>query len=249
MRTSGPVRTYSRPAADHAPGKSPEFVRAIEDVSRGIRNPVAKLRFIRLALARYQRRSRLVEMLPWEPVRRRLYHWLGLEELRYLLGANSLGASVPIDKTTRASLFASRMAHAGLAIAALSGLSLVGAGIYQLWRTAPAPASAAAPAPAEAVMAPAQTAPVARAGVLPAGVWLVEQGPAFEQYSNGLRIETTFATPGEPRALPHPHRGRRARAGHPDQADRAPLPHVRERHLAARPRRTTRTCATARAAC
>ena len=193
MRTSGPVRTYSRPAADHAPGKSPEFVRAIEDVSRGIRNPVAKLRFIRLALARYQRRSRLVEMLPWEPVRRRLYHWLGLEELRYLLSANSLGASVPIDKTTRASLFASRMAHAGLAIAALSGLSLVGAGVYQLWRTAPAPASAAAPAPAEAVMAPAQTAPVARAGVLPAGVWLVEQGPAFEQYSNGLRIETTFA--------------------------------------------------------
>jgi N-acetyl-anhydromuramyl-L-alanine amidase AmpD len=37
--------------------------------------------------------------------------------------------------------------------------------------------------------------------VLPAGVWLVEQGAAYEQYSNGLRIETTYATTGEPRAF------------------------------------------------
>jgi N-acetyl-anhydromuramyl-L-alanine amidase AmpD len=201
VRTSGPVRTYSRPAPDPAPGKSPEFVRAIEDVSRGIRNPVAKLRFIRLALARYQRRSRLVEMLPWEPLRRRLFHWLGLEELRYLLGANSLGASVPIDAATRASLFASRMAHAGVAIAALSGLSLLGAGVYQLWRTAPAPAAAAAPLAAPRSITTEQTAPVAKAGVLPAGVWLVEQSEAYEQYSNGLRIETSFATTGEARAF------------------------------------------------
>lgn len=186
------------------PGKSPEFVRAIEDVSRGIRNPVAKLRFIRLALARYQRRSRLVAMLPWEPLRRRLFHWLGLEELRYLLNANSLGAAVPIDPTTRASLVASRLAHAGLAIAALSGLSLVGAGVYQIGRTAPTPAAAAAPAAVEraaAAAAPEPTAPVAKAGVLPAGVWLVEQGPAYEQYSNGLRIETTYQTTGEPRSF------------------------------------------------
>jgi N-acetyl-anhydromuramyl-L-alanine amidase AmpD len=168
-------------------------------VSRGIRNPVAKLRFIRLALARYQRRSRLIQLVPSAALRRRLYHWLGLDELRFLLSANSLGASVPIDKTTRASLLLTRLAHAGLALAALSGLSLVGAGIYQLWRTAPAPAAAAAPASAEAARVTAETAPPAKAGVAPAGIWLVEQGPAFEQYSNGLRIETTYATPGEPR--------------------------------------------------
>lgn len=179
------------------PGKGSEFVQAIESVSRGIRNPVAKLRFIRMSLARYQRRSRWIEALPWESIRRRLYHWLGLEELRYLLRANSLGAAVPLDHRTRVSLFVTRLAHAGVALAALSGLSLVAAGAYQLWRNAPSPAAAAAaPASATATVSAPETP---SAGVAPTGIWLVEQGPEFEQYSNGLRIETGFTTTHEPR--------------------------------------------------
>jgi N-acetyl-anhydromuramyl-L-alanine amidase AmpD len=166
-------------------------------VSNGIRNPVAKLRFIRLSLARYQRRSRWVEAVPWEPVRRRLYHWFGLEELRYLLRANSLGAAVRLDRLTRFSLVATRLAHAGVALAALSGVTLLAAGAYQLWRSAPSPAVAAAPATAE--VANAAVAPTAAAGVAPVGIWLVEQGQDFEQYSNGLRIETGFTTTHEPR--------------------------------------------------
>lgn len=36
-------------------------------------------------------------------------------------------------------------------------------------------------------------------GIRPAGVWLVEQGPDWEQYSNGLRIETAHTVGGERR--------------------------------------------------
>jgi hypothetical protein len=196
VRTAGPARARYSPARDSGPGKGSEFVQALEAVSRGIRNPVAKLRFIRFSLARYQRRSRWIEALPWESLRRRLYHWLGLEELRHLLRANSLGAAVPLDRQTRASLVFTRLAHAGIALAALSGLTLVAAGAYQLWRSAPAPAAAAAPGSAEAT-APTPSTP--SAGVAPTGSWLVEQGPEFEQYSNGLRIETGFTTTHEPR--------------------------------------------------
>ena len=198
MRTAGPARARIRPARESGHGKGSEFVRALEQVSNGIRNPVAKLRFIRICLARYERRRRWIDALPWESVRRRLYHWLGLEELRYLLRANSLGAAVKLDKQTRISLLMSRVAHAGVALAALSGLTLVAAGAYHLWRTAPEPAAAAAPAPAD-VAAAAEATPAA--GVAPTGIWLVEKGAGFEQYSNGLRIDTSFTASGEPRRV------------------------------------------------
>lgn len=197
MRTAGPARARTSPARESGVGSGSEFVRALEQVSNGIRNPVAKLRFIRISLARYQRRSRWVDAIPWEPVRRRMYHWLGLEELRFLLRANSLGASVPLDSQTRLSLVFTRVAHAGIALAGLSALSLLAAGAYHLWRAAPEPAAAAAaPLPAAA---PAETAPTPAAGVAPTGIWVVEQGEGFEQYSNGLRIDTSFTTSHEPR--------------------------------------------------
>jgi N-acetyl-anhydromuramyl-L-alanine amidase AmpD len=197
VRTAGPARARIRPARESGDGKGSEFVRALESVSNGIRNPVAKLKFIRMSLARYQRRNRWVDAVPWEPVRRRLYHWLGLEELRYLLRVNSLGAAVPLDRQTRASLLFARLVHTGVALGALSGLTLVAAGAYHLWRMTPEPAAAST-----ATVAATQTKdapPTPSAGVAPAGIWLVEQGPEFEQYSNGLRIETGFTTTHEPR--------------------------------------------------
>src|SRR6185503_3540864 len=36
-------------------------------------------------------------------------------------------------------------------------------------------------------------------GLAPSAVWLVENGAGFEQYSNGLRIDTSFAVSGPPR--------------------------------------------------
>ena len=37
-------------------------------------------------------------------------------------------------------------------------------------------------------------------GISPKAIWIVERGEGWEQYSNGLRIETAHAVPGDPRA-------------------------------------------------
>ena len=76
---SRPVPTQSEPD---------EFLHALESVSRGIRDPVAKLRFIRTSLSRYQALDRVVRAVPVAPVRRVLYRWLSLEGLRHLLDNN-----------------------------------------------------------------------------------------------------------------------------------------------------------------
>src|SRR6185503_16102375 len=55
----------------------------------------------------------------------------------------------------------------------------------------------ARPAPRVEVKAP-DTSLVA-GGVRPSVVWLVEKGEHWEQYSNGLRIDTTQAVAGTPR--------------------------------------------------
>ena len=58
--------------------------------------------------------------------------------------------------------------------------------------------------------APAER-PEAR-GIIPASVWLVENGAGFEQYSNGLRIDTTLRGAGDAAPLPR-LRARTAAAG------------------------------------
>jgi hypothetical protein len=45
----------------------------------------------------------------------------------------------------------------------------------------------------------AEALPPLPKGLLPAKVWLVEGGSGYEQLSNGLRIDTTFAVEGDPR--------------------------------------------------
>jgi hypothetical protein len=45
----------------------------------------------------------------------------------------------------------------------------------------------------------AESLPPLPVGVSPAAIWMVEKGEGWEQYSNGLRIDTSFAVAGEPR--------------------------------------------------
>jgi hypothetical protein len=58
--------------------------------------------------------------------------------------------------------------------------------------TVAAPAADGQPAVAEAL-------PAAARGIAPDRIWLVDSGPGFELYSNGLRIDTSAAVAGEPR--------------------------------------------------
>ena len=96
-----------RPASP-APATSPFGPRsssALESVSRGIRDPAAKLRFIRaVALAVPRRLDHVVQGVPFGPVRRRLYRWLSLERLRHLLDTRLAGraAAASTARTRRA---------------------------------------------------------------------------------------------------------------------------------------------------
>ncbi len=184
------------------PRAGADWVDSLDAVSRNIRDPVAKLRFIRTSLARYQRVDRWLRMVPYAPLRRALYKWLHLEGLQYLLAPHPLGAPFSLDPSARNVILVGR---ASLIFAATVTVAAIGLGIY---RFRPAPASAAAPATAPALSAPMPapslmpfppTTAMPRAGVAPEGIWLVEQGSDWEQYSSGLRIETSYAVAGDPR--------------------------------------------------
>jgi hypothetical protein len=196
-----PVPTLSEPE---------EFLQSLESVSRGIRDPVAKLHFIRNSLTRYQALDRVVRAVPMAPLRRLLYRWLSLEGLRHLLDTKALGTSrAGVDVATRVSFAFGRAAVIGLGL--ILGVS-AGVAAYRHMRPPAAPLMAAprhvaAPAPAApagnaASSAVEQTAAssLTTAGLAPAAIWLVEKGPQWELYSNGLRIDTALTVKGTPRA-------------------------------------------------
>jgi hypothetical protein len=202
---SGSVRR--RPVPTHS--EPEEFLHALESVSRGIRDPVAKLHFIRNSLARYRTLDRFVRAVPVAPVRRVFYRWLSLEGLRHILDTSSRGASpARVNVATRVSLVFGRAAVIGLGL--IVGVS-AGVAVYR--RTRPpaeplmaAPRRVAVPPPAAAIVDPASSvaqpaaSSLTTAGVAPAAIWLVEKGPQWELYSNGLRIDTALTVKGTPRA-------------------------------------------------
>jgi hypothetical protein len=176
------------------PDGAQEFVSALEATSRGIRDPVAKLRFIRRSLSRYQTLDRIVQSVPFPALRVALYRWLSLEGLRHLLTSNPNGAPIPLTVGTRVSL---AMGRVGAVAAVLLLLVGIGTGVYQLTRPGAAPVVSAAGTPTAPEAPPPPD--IQPPGVAPTGVWMVEKGEGFELYSNGLRIDTTYTTPGTPR--------------------------------------------------
>jgi N-acetylmuramoyl-L-alanine amidase len=198
-RPSSAARS-ARPAPPSAKGPRPprkdadEFVLALEEVSRGIQDPVAKLRYIRGSLARYQQADRCVRAVPFAGLRHLIYRLLSLDGIRHLLTSNPMGASVPVDLGTRR-----RVRAAGLAAVAavlLLGVGLLGVG-FKVTRSSAEAAAPPPPGPPRPVVA--ETLAALPTGMTPASVWLVEKSDSSEQYSNGLRIDTTFTVAGEPR--------------------------------------------------
>jgi N-acetylmuramoyl-L-alanine amidase len=199
-RRPSPAARSARPAPASArtrakAGKNAdEFVLALEEVSRGIQDPVGKLRYIRSSLARYQQADRCVRAVPFSGLRHLLYRLLSLDGIRHLLTSNPMGAPVPVDMGTRR-----RVRAAGIAAVAavlLLAIGLLGVGFRVTRASAEAAAPPPSPPPRPVV---AETLAALPAGVAPASVWLVEKSDTSEQYSNGLRIDTTFSVPGERR--------------------------------------------------
>jgi len=87
----------------------------------------------------------------------------------------------------------------------VAGFALTIAGLFGAQRVTQTAISAAAAwpssPPASTSRAPvAESLPVLPKGISPKAIWIVERGEGWEQYSNGLRIETGHAIPGDPRA-------------------------------------------------
>jgi N-acetylmuramoyl-L-alanine amidase-like protein len=185
-----------RPAGGDGGG---ELERAIGSMSRGITDPVAKLRYIRRSLADYGAADLHLRALPSPLVRRLLYRVLSVVGLRHTFDTRSFGYAPGSDSPGRL-LILSRISVAAAALLVAVGLVAV---FYKASRPAARPVEAAVPASSsKAPVAPAAAPGVdlpKTAGLAPSGVWLVEKGGGFEQYSNGLRIDTSFATSGPAR--------------------------------------------------
>jgi hypothetical protein len=149
----------------------------IEDRCRTIKDPVAKLRYVRRSLERYESMDERFQAVPMAPVRWALYRASGLERARALFSGNPNGALNAPPRRRAAVLL---VVAAGLALASYP-------------RSPPAEAP---PSPPRSPVAE-QLPPVE--GLPPQGVWLVDSGDDWELFSNGLRIDTTFAVAGDPR--------------------------------------------------
>ena len=181
----------ARPRRPLPADRGAEFVAALERSSSGIKDPVAKLRFIRGSLAGYQKLDRAASAIPSETLRRWFYRWLSLESLRHLLTRNPNGAPV-LSPSTRLSLGLSRAATVAAVLAVVAGaLAVVNRPSRSEAQTSPL-VKPALPVVAEAL-------PPLPEGVKASRVWVVERGDGWEQLSNGLRIDTSFATAGDAR--------------------------------------------------
>ncbi len=169
-----------------------DFVGALEEKSRTIQDPVAKLRYIRSALARYQEADRKLQAVP-SPLRALLYKATRFDQIQPLLTTNPNGGSVTPAKPAPPP----RPARLGLPAAVLLAVGALLATAYQATR----PVAAGAPSPgARATLPPvAESLPALPVGVAPSRIWLVEKGEGWELYSNGLRVDSTYATSGDPR--------------------------------------------------
>ncbi len=184
-RKPSPVGPSARPLP-----RADNFMTDLDARSRTIRDPVAKLRYIRESLARYEAADRKVQAVPLSPLRWLLYRLTKLDHLRPLFTTNPNGAmQAPAARTpVRAG------SGAGWAVALL-GAAAVALGAYRMSRPVDA-----APAAADPNRMPvAESLPLLPQGVAPARIWLVEKGETWELFSNGLRIDTSYGVTGEPR--------------------------------------------------
>src|SRR5687768_15354142 len=88
---------------------SGELERAIGSVSRGITDPVAKLRYIRRSLADYQSADRHVRAVPSPLLRRVLYGLLSFVGLRHAVDMRSFGYAPAVESASGRMLVLSRI--------------------------------------------------------------------------------------------------------------------------------------------
>ena len=219
------------------------FMSDIEAKSRTIRDPVAKLRYIRESLARYQEADRRVQAVPISPVRWLLYRITRLDRMRPLYSTNPNGA---VPAPAAAAPVPAR-SGAGWAIA-LVGAAALGLSAYRLSRPADA---APPPAAVQSRLARCRDASLScRRESRPRGSGSWRR--ARPGSSSATACASTRATrwPESPAAIGSSTGRRGLQPAVHTKPVGHPVPHVRERHLAARGVVQREACATAaRASC
>jgi hypothetical protein len=166
---------------------SAELARITDDID----DPVAKLRYLRAAIERGD--ATHIAQVPCGPLRRVLYRLLGLESIEVV--AATVGA-----RTLAARTRARRFVAGGLAATLLLVPALLAGLAVRKEPPAPAPAVAAQPVDPQPPIEPLpESLPPDVLGLVPGTIWLADRGPGWELYSNGLRIETTYAVAGQQR--------------------------------------------------
>jgi N-acetylmuramoyl-L-alanine amidase-like protein len=182
-----------------------ELARITDDID----DPVAKLRYLRSAIQRGD--AARIDRLPCGPVRRALYRLHGLESLDAVIEPTAEAAKVGAKSLTariRARRFLTGSLAAGLLLlpALLAGLTVRIEKPAQPANVAAAVVTAQPNAPAPPVEPLPESLPADQLGIAPSTIWLADRGPGWELYSNGLRIETTYAVSGEQRTYRLHHR-------------------------------------------
>lgn len=169
--------------------------RVIEAYCALLDSPGARLRFIRKAVARCQTEG-IGAGSRWPLFERFTLHRIVVEELVPLLPS---GAPAPLR--VRAALVGYRLRVPIYVLGTVAILACavgLGYGALQIaasLQSTTASASVPAPARTASVEAPVGDLPQ----YTPEQIWLVEQGPGYEVYSNGARILTDLETEGPPR--------------------------------------------------
>jgi hypothetical protein len=204
--------TSARAAEKYREQRDPcnrELGSELADICADIADPVVKLKYLRGAIGDADDYERSVRQMPIAPVRRALYRLRGLEALDPVTG--DAAARGMIREQTLVARSKARRMVAGTLVAGLLFMPVLLAGVALTLDPKPARIVATK----AAVSPPVQPTPVAAEpsapptpvepletdslGVQPSTIWLADRGSDWELYSNGLRIETSFAQTGEPR--------------------------------------------------
>jgi hypothetical protein len=201
---------------------SREFGTELARITGDIDDPIVKLKYLRGAID--QGHEGPVDLVPCAPVRRAWYRLRGLDTLHRILH-NDSGASAAVVERVRIARSAARRSIGGAFAGALFLIPALFAGLVinigdgEPLQVAEQKSGSAAVA-ATSVLDPteiegpvpnpmpvvAETLPDEELGIVPTTIWMADRGPGWELYSNGLRIETSYAVAGKERSYVVNHR-------------------------------------------
>lgn len=178
---------------------SPEFARSVEGLTREIKDPVERLRFLRNSTKTIRQLEDQIPKVP--PLARPLvYKYLGWRGLTMLKGDRAAGVRRGARGKIAALQIGIVLSGAGLLLGASYGTIRLAA---SLGRKTPTVEARVHSEPPPAPLPEATPLPVSEPEVLtqrPNSIWLVEKGKDYELYSNGLRIDTSQRVKGTKRS-------------------------------------------------